>query len=35
MRTMQGRVYEHRSEPYLLIKSPPASGKSRILDIIF
>lgn len=29
MRTMQERAYEKRGEQYLLIKSPPASGKSR------
>ena len=31
MRTMQERVYQMRGEQYLLIKSPPASGKSRAL----
>ncbi len=31
MRTMQERAYERRGEQYLLIKSPPASGKSRAL----
>lgn len=31
MRAMQERVYEKRGEQYLLIKSPPASGKSRAL----
>ena len=31
MRPMQERVYQKRGEPYLLIKSPPASGKSRAL----
>ena len=34
MRTMQERVYERRGEQYLLIKSPPASGKSRALMFI-
>lgn len=34
MRPMQERVYERRGEPYLLIKSPPASGKSRALMFI-
>ncbi|QSO54181.1 DEAD/DEAH box helicase [Alicyclobacillus curvatus] len=34
MRPMQERVYEHRGEQYLLIKSPPASGKSRALMFI-
>lgn len=31
MRPMQELVYEKRGEQYLLIKSPPASGKSRAL----
>ena len=31
MRPMQKRVFEKRGEQYLLIKSPPASGKSRAL----
>ncbi|QGM97698.1 DEAD/DEAH box helicase [Methylocystis parvus] len=31
MRVMQERAYEKRGEQYLLIKSPPASGKSRAL----
>jgi len=31
MRAMQERAYEKRGEQYLLIKSPPASGKSRAL----
>jgi hypothetical protein len=34
MRPMQERVYAHRGEQYLLIKSPPASGKSRALMFI-
>jgi len=34
MRPMQERVYEKRGEPYLLIKSPPASGKSRALMFV-
>ena len=34
MRVMQERVYERRGEQYLLIKSPPASGKSRALMFI-
>jgi hypothetical protein len=34
MRAMQERVYERRGEQYLLIKSPPASGKSRALMFI-
>lgn len=31
MRPMQERVYQMRGEQFLLIKSPPASGKSRAL----
>ena len=31
MREMQTRAYEMRSSQYLLIKAPPASGKSRAL----
>ncbi|MBX3519652.1 MAG: DEAD/DEAH box helicase [Xanthobacteraceae bacterium] len=34
MRPMQERAYERRGEQYLLIKSPPASGKSRALAFI-
>ncbi len=34
MRTMQERSYAKRGEQYLLIKSPPASGKSRALMFI-
>lgn len=34
MRVMQERAYAHRGEQYLLIKSPPASGKSRALMYI-
>ncbi|MDA9281649.1 DEAD/DEAH box helicase [Pseudomonadales bacterium] len=34
MRAMQERAYERRGEQYLLIKSPPASGKSRALMFI-
>lgn len=34
MRTMQERAYARRGEQYLLIKSPPASGKSRALMFI-
>ncbi|MBL3619054.1 MAG: DEAD/DEAH box helicase family protein [gamma proteobacterium endosymbiont of Lamellibrachia anaximandri] len=34
MRNMQERAYEKRGEQYLLIKSPPASGKSRALMFI-
>ncbi|MGP9772143.1 DEAD/DEAH box helicase [Halomonas citrativorans] len=31
MREMQARVYEARNAQYLLLKAPPASGKSRAL----
>ena len=31
MRDMQARAYDMRMSQYLLIKSPPASGKSRAL----
>ncbi len=34
MRPMQHRVYQQRGEQYLLIKSPPASGKSRALMFV-
>ncbi|WP_192358015.1 DEAD/DEAH box helicase [Mesorhizobium mediterraneum] len=34
MRPMQERAYGRRGEQYLLIKSPPASGKSRALMFI-
>lgn len=34
MLPMQERAYEKRGEQYLLIKSPPASGKSRALMFI-
>ena len=34
MRPMQERAYEERGEQYLLIKAPPASGKSRALMFI-
>ena len=34
MRPMQERAYAKRGEQYLLIKSPPASGKSRALVFI-
>src|SRR3546814_897147 len=34
MRDMQERAYAKRGEPFLLIKSPPASGKSRALMFI-
>ncbi|WP_291728832.1 DEAD/DEAH box helicase, partial [Bernardetia sp.] len=31
MRQMQERAFEHRDAQYMLLKSPPASGKSRAL----
>ncbi|WP_257160617.1 DEAD/DEAH box helicase [Corynebacterium cystitidis] len=34
MRDMQARAYEKRDAQYLLIKAPPASGKSRALMFI-
>jgi len=34
MRAMQERVFDKRGEQYLLIKSPPASGKSRALMFV-
>ena len=34
MREMQRRAYSKRGYQYLLIKSPPASGKSRALMFI-
>jgi hypothetical protein len=34
MRSMQERAYGKRGEQYLLIKSPPASGKSRALMFV-
>lgn len=34
MREMQERTYESRDAQYLLIKSPPASGKSRALMFV-
>ncbi|SFJ53256.1 DEAD/DEAH box helicase [Aerobium aerolatum] len=34
MRPMQEKAFERRGEQYLLIKSPPASGKSRALMFI-
>lgn len=34
MRAKQERAYAKRGEQYLLIKSPPASGKSRALMFI-
>jgi superfamily II DNA or RNA helicase len=34
MREMQRRVYEARAHQYLLVKAPPASGKSRALMFV-
>lgn len=34
MREMQARVYQHRSSQYILVKAPPASGKSRALMFV-
>ena len=34
MRAMQQKVWAHRGAQYLLIKSPPASGKSRALMFV-
>lgn len=34
MREMQERVYEKHASQYLLVKSPPASGKSRALMFV-
>ncbi len=34
MREMQALAYEHRDKRFLLIKAPPASGKSRALMYI-
>jgi len=34
MREMQARVFEHRNAQFLLVKAPPASGKSRALMFI-
>ena len=34
MREMQARVYEKRNEHYLLVKAPPASGKSRAMMFV-
>ncbi|MCF2707326.1 ATP-dependent helicase [Arcanobacterium haemolyticum] len=34
MREMQARVYEQRNAQYLLVKAPPASGKSRALMFV-
>src|SRR5688572_5212345 len=34
MQALQQRVWQKRGEQYLLIKSPPASGKSRALMFV-
>lgn len=34
MREMQARVYERRNERFLLVKAPPASGKSRAMMFV-
>ncbi|PTR28492.1 hypothetical protein C8J98_10873 [Luteibacter sp. OK325] len=34
MREMQARVYDARNSQYLLVKAPPASGKSRALMFV-
>ena len=34
MREMQAKVYAARDEQYLLVKAPPASGKSRALKFV-
>lgn len=34
MRDMQAKAYEARGEQYLLLKAPPASGKSRALMFV-
>ena len=34
MREMQARAYENRTHQYILLKAPPASGKSRALMFI-
>jgi len=34
MREMQEKAYEGRTAQYLLLKAPPASGKSRALMFI-
>ena len=34
MREMQARAFEKRNSQYLLVKAPPASGKSRALMFI-
>lgn len=34
MREMQAKVYKKRTEQHLLVKAPPASGKSRALMFV-
>ena len=34
MREMQAKVYEAREKQYLLVKAPPASGKSRAMMFV-
>ena len=34
MREMQAMVYEQRHRQYLLVKAPPASGKSRAMMFV-
>src|SRR5574344_2658381 len=34
MRDMQAKVYEAREKQYLLVKAPPASGKSRAMMFV-
>ncbi|MFX8191771.1 hypothetical protein ABTL14_19750, partial [Acinetobacter baumannii] len=34
MRAMQARAFDERGSQYLLVKAPPASGKSRALMFI-
>lgn len=34
MREMQARVYRQRTQQYLLVKAPPASGKSRAMMFV-
>lgn len=34
MREMQAKVFEARNKKYLLVKAPPASGKSRALMFV-
>ena len=34
MREMQAMVYEQRNRPHLLVKAPPASGKSRAMMFV-